>query len=129
MLSGVMAAGTGCSGGVCNTVYVSPQLNSGGNITASWSTGSTSFNVARNGLTAITYANNIYVLGGYDGSNYLSDVQFAQISTSDGSVQAAGITVPACLPRSDNLPVLPSTAICICSADAPMIIRAPARHL
>ena len=52
------------------------------------------------------------------GQNYLSDVRFAQIRPSDGSVQAAGITVPTCLPAlRRSLPVLPSTAICICSAD------------
>jgi hypothetical protein len=40
--------GTGCTASsVCNTVYVSPQLNSGGNITSAWSTSSASFNVAR----------------------------------------------------------------------------------
>jgi hypothetical protein len=68
------------------TVYISPQLNSGGNITTTWATGSNSFGAARSGLTAIAYANNLYVFGGYDGSNYLSDSQYAQISTSDGSV-------------------------------------------
>jgi len=78
---------TGCTGGVCNTVYVSPQLNSGGNITSTWSTSNTSFNVARSGLTAIAYANNLYVLGGYDGAHYLSDTQYAQIDS--------GSTVPA----------------------------------
>lgn len=78
--------GTGCTGGVCNTVYVSPQLNSGGNITSAWSTSSTSFNVARSGLTAIAYANNLYTLGGYDGSNYLSDTQYAQINSTTGNI-------------------------------------------
>lgn len=68
-----------------NTVYVSPQLNSGGNIT-SWSTSSTSFNVARSGATAVAYANNLYILGGYDGTNYLSDTQYAQIDSSTGNV-------------------------------------------
>jgi hypothetical protein len=68
------------------TVYVSPQLNSGGNITSAWGTTSTSFNVARYGLTAVAYANNLYVFGGNDGSNYLGDSQYVQISTSDGSV-------------------------------------------
>jgi hypothetical protein len=68
------------------TVYVSPQQSSGGNITSAWSTSSTSFNVARSGLTVVAYANNIYVIGGFDGTNYLSDSQFAQISTSNGSV-------------------------------------------
>lgn len=68
-------------------VYVSPQLTSGGNIAAdSWTGGSSGdFNIAREGHTAISYANNLYILGGYDGTNYLSDVQFAQIA-SDGSI-------------------------------------------
>lgn len=74
-----------CSSGVCSSVYVSPALHSGGNITTSWSTASTSFNVARRGATAIAYANNLYVLGGYDGTNYLSDTQFSQINTSTGN--------------------------------------------
>ncbi len=65
-----------------STVYVSPQLNSGGNITSAWITTSTPFNIARSGLTAIAYANNLYVIGGYNGTNYLSDGQYAQIITS-----------------------------------------------
>jgi hypothetical protein len=69
-----------------NTVYVSPQMNSGGNITGSWSTTSTAFNVSRSALTAIAYANNLYILGGYDGANYLSDTQYAQIDSSTGNL-------------------------------------------
>lgn len=65
-------------------VYVSPQLNSGGDITSNW-TSSTAFNVARSGHVTVAYANNLYILGGYDGTNYLSDVQFAQIA-SNGTV-------------------------------------------
>lgn len=83
---GGAGSGTGCTASsVCNTVYVSPQLSSGGNITSAWSSSSTSFNVARSGLTAIAYANNLYVFGGHDGTNYLSDGQYSQISTSTGS--------------------------------------------
>lgn len=78
--------GTGCTASnVCNTVYVSPQLNSGGNIGTAWSTGSTSFTVARSGATAIAYANNLYLFGGYDGANYLSDSQYSQINASTGN--------------------------------------------
>jgi hypothetical protein len=69
-----------------STIYVSPQLNSGGNITSDWSTDSTPFSVARSGATVVAYANNLYIFGGYDGQNYLSDSQYAKISTSDGSV-------------------------------------------
>ncbi len=78
--------GLDSSAAATSTVYVSPQLNSGGNITSAWSTASSSFSVARSGLAAVAYANNIYIFGGFDGTNYLSDSQFAQISTSDGSV-------------------------------------------
>jgi len=83
--------GTGCTGSnVCNTVYVSPKLNSGGNITSAWLTTSASFNVARSGLTAVAYANNLYMFGGYDGTNYLSDSQYTQIisalDATDGTV-------------------------------------------
>lgn len=68
------------------TVYVSPQLNSGGNITSAWSTGSSSFNVARSGAIVVAYANNLYLLGGHDGANYLSDTQYAQINGTTGNV-------------------------------------------
>lgn len=83
---------TGASGtAVSAVVYSSPQLSSGGNITGNWTTASTSpsntsFNVARSGLTVITYANNLYLFGGFDGTNYLNDSQYAQISTSDGTI-------------------------------------------
>ena len=94
--------GTGCTGSnVCNTVYVSPQLNSGGNITSSWSTSSTSFSVARSGLTTLAYANNLYLFGGYDGSNYLSDSQYSQISTSTGSAGSWTFTTSLPGPLSD----------------------------
>jgi len=67
-----------------NTVYVSPQLTSGGNITSAWSSGSTSFNVARYGASLVAYANNLYLLGGNDGTNYLSDTQYSKIDPSTG---------------------------------------------
>jgi hypothetical protein len=72
-------------------VYVSPQLTSGGNIAAdAWTGGSSGdFNVAREGHTAIAYANNLYILGGYDGTNYLGDVQFAKLDSSNGSISGS----------------------------------------
>lgn len=72
------------AGTVTSTVYVSPQLTSGGNITSAWSTASTSFNVARAGAVVVAYANNLYVLGGFDNTNYLSDTQYSQLNTSTG---------------------------------------------
>lgn len=69
-------------------IYTSPDLSAGGDITTAWtSTGMTSFNVVRSGATAIAYANNLYIMGGYNGTNYLNDVQIAQIS-STGTVGA-----------------------------------------
>lgn len=80
-----------------NLVFVSPQLNAGGNIPAdSWTSGG-SFNVPRNGVTAVAYANNLYILGGHDGTNFLSDVQYTKINT-DGSIGSWSYT--ASLPRN-----------------------------
>lgn len=92
-------SGTGCTASsVCNTIYVSPQLNNGGNITAQWTTNSTPFSVARSGASTTAYANNLYILGGFDGSNYLSDTQYSQINTNNGSV--GEWTYSTNLPRS-----------------------------
>ncbi len=79
-----VTGGKNSSNAAENTVYVSQQLNSGGNITSGWTTAG-AFDVARSGLTAIAYANNLYVLGGYTGSAHLSDVQHAKIN-SDGTL-------------------------------------------
>lgn len=79
-----VTGGRNFSGNLTNTVFVSPDLSAGGDITSAWST-LTSFNVAREGHTAIAYANNLYILGGFDGTNYLNDVQYAKIN-SDGTI-------------------------------------------
>jgi len=77
---------------VTSTVYISPDLSSGGNIAAdSWTSDADTVNVARSGQTVISYANNLYVLGGFDGTNYLNDVQYSKIN-SDGSIGAWGYT-------------------------------------
>jgi len=80
-----VVGGLDSSAATTASIYVSPQLNSGGNITSAWSTASTSFNVARSGVTAIAYANNLYIFGGYDGTNYLSDSQYSQINSTTGN--------------------------------------------
>lgn len=91
-----VAGGNNATPTAQTTVYVSPQLNSGGDITSNW-TSTTPFNVARNGLVAIAYSNNLYILGGYDGTNYLSDVQFAQIA-SNGTVGSWSYTTSLPVP-------------------------------
>ncbi len=76
-----------------STVYVSPNLPSGGNITTAWTTSTNSFSVNRNGHTTIAYANNLYVIGGYDGTNYLNDVQYATLGYKVGTIAQTGINV------------------------------------
>ncbi|MEK7602971.1 MAG: hypothetical protein AAB459_01870, partial [Patescibacteria group bacterium] len=77
---------------VSATVYVSPKLVSGGDITSAWST-STSFNVARTGLAMTAYANNLYLFGGFDGTNYLNDAQYTSIGYKTGTISQSGTTV------------------------------------
>lgn len=68
------------------TVYASPNLSGGGNITTSWtSTGMTVLPIARMGHTMVAYAGNLYVMGGSDGTNYLNDVIVAKVN-ADGTV-------------------------------------------
>lgn len=89
-------------GAVSNAVYVSPDLSAGGAIGSTW-TSLTTFDVARSGATAIAYANNLYILGGFDGTNYLNDVQFTQIN-SDGTVDAWTFTtsLPSSISQADG---------------------------
>lgn len=87
---------------VQSTVYVSPQQSSGGDITGVW-TSSTAFNVARAGLSVVAYANNLYILGGNDGTNYLSDTQYAKIDTTNGTVGSwsYGANLPSSVSEAD----------------------------
>ncbi len=81
-----VVGGNNSAGTPTATVYVSPQLTSGGNITSAWSTASTSLPVARSSLASVAYANNLYVFGGIDGSgNYLSDTSYSQLNTTNGT--------------------------------------------
>lgn len=82
------------SAAVTNTVYISPQLNSGGDMAVDSWTASTTFNVARSGLAVTAYANNLYLFGGVDTSgNYLNDSQFSQIA-ANGTVGAWSYSTP-----------------------------------
>lgn len=71
-------------GSTSATVYYSPSLSNGGDIASSW-TSSTAFTTGRSYHTTVAAGGYLYVIGGFDGTNYLSDVQFAQIA-SNGSV-------------------------------------------
>lgn len=91
------AGGFDANNNSTSTVYVSPTLSAGSDIPADSWTAVSSFNVARNGVTAVAYANNLYVLGGHDGINFLSDVQYAKIN-SDGTTGTWSYTTS--LPRN-----------------------------
>ena len=79
-----------------NSVYVSPELPSGGDIGSAWIT-TNGFNVARSGHSSFVYSNNLYVVGGSDGTNYLSDVQFGKLDPTTGAV--TNWTYSASLPQ------------------------------
>ncbi len=81
-----VTGGFSSSGAAQSSVFSSASLAAGGNITANW-TSTTGFNFARGGHTTIAYANNLYLLGGFDGTNYLNNVQYTQIN-GDGTVDA-----------------------------------------
>lgn len=85
-----MTGGKDTNGNETAAVIVSPQLSSGGDITSAWAS-TTSFDIARSGHTTIAYANNLYIFGGYDGTNYLNDAQVAQIN-SDGTIGSWAFT-------------------------------------
>lgn len=83
-----VVGGLDTNAAVTNTVYISPQLSSGGDIAAdSWTSDADTFSVARMGAAVTAYANNLYLIGGFDGTNYLNDVQYTQIN-SDGTIDA-----------------------------------------
>lgn len=87
-----VAGGLDVSAAVSNVVYVSPDLSAGGNISTAWSATS-SFNVARFGASLVGYNNNLYLMGGSDGTNYLNDVQFASIGYKTGTITQSGNTI------------------------------------
>lgn len=88
-----VVGGLNDSGAETNTVYISPKLSSGGNISSAWATDNDLPDVARSGGAVIAYANNLYLIGGNDGTNYLSDVQFTSIGYKTGTIAQTGNTV------------------------------------
>nr|MDQ3094210.1 hypothetical protein [bacterium] len=85
-----VTGGNDGSGTASKTIYISPALTSGGDISSAWTTvsGTYEFNVARSGHVAIAYGNNLYILAGYTGTRYLNDVQYTKIN-SDGTLSTA----------------------------------------
>jgi len=87
-----VVGGLNVSSAATSTVFISPQLTSGGDITGNW-TSSTAFNFARYGAAVTAYANNLYVFGGNDGTNYLNDSQFAAFGYRTGTFAQSGNTI------------------------------------
>ena len=89
-----VVGGLNVSAAVTNTVYISPQLNSGGNIAAnSWASDTDVPDVSRFGAALVAYANNLYQFGGNDGTNYLNDGQYASLGYKTGTISQSGTTV------------------------------------
>ena len=87
-------AGLNGSAATTNTVYISPKLASGGNIAAdSWTSSSNVPDVARFGPATTAYANNLYIFGGNDGTNYLNDGQFATLGYKTGTISQSSSTI------------------------------------
>ncbi|MDB5160655.1 MAG: hypothetical protein JWO96_35, partial [Candidatus Saccharibacteria bacterium] len=74
-------------GSTSTTVYYSPSLPSGGSV-SSWTATTTTFTTSRSYHAAVAAGGYLYTIGGFDGTNYLSDVQYAQIASS-GDITAA----------------------------------------
>ncbi|HEX7964023.1 MAG TPA: hypothetical protein VF466_05565 [Candidatus Saccharimonadales bacterium] len=66
------------------TVYYSPDLSNGGNITSSWNT-ATDFTTARYDHTSVAAGGYLYVMGGGTSSAYDLDVQFVALDPSTGN--------------------------------------------
>lgn len=74
-------------GSASTTTYYSPSLPTGGDITSAWTATTSAFTTNRSYHSTVTVGGYLFVIGGYDGSNYLSDVQSAQIASS-GNITA-----------------------------------------
>ena len=84
-----VVGGYNSSGQARNEIFISPSLPSGGDIAAdSWTQSANEFDVDRADPSVVAYANNLYVLGGYDGTSYLNDVQFSKIDSTTGDLSA-----------------------------------------
>ena len=90
-----VVGGLNDSGTEVDTVFYTDKLSNGGDIAAnSWNEATVNTpDVARSGGALISYANNLYYLGGNDGTNYLSDVQFASIGYKTGTISQSGNTI------------------------------------
>lgn len=97
-----VSGGTTAAPAYQNTVLISPSLPTGGNIASAWSSSANTFTGTRSGHSTIAYGNNLYVIGGFDGTNYLMDVQYALIN-SNGTIGTwkYGTPLPQAIRQAD----------------------------
>jgi N-acetylneuraminic acid mutarotase len=62
-------------------------INNDGSL-GTWTSNTVTLPTSRGGLMSAVYNGNIYMIGGYDGTTYDSDVQYAPLNMSNGSVGA-----------------------------------------
>jgi hypothetical protein len=75
-------------GSASTTTYYSPSLPTGGNITSAWTATTNAFTTSRSYHSTVAIGGYLYVMGGYDGANFLQDVQFGKIQSS-GDINTA----------------------------------------
>ncbi len=83
-----VTGGLDLNNSLLNTVYYSPSLPSGGNITSAWTAG-TSFTDFRQNHSTVVAGGYLYVIGGDEGgvnTTAKMDVQFAQLNPSTGAI-------------------------------------------
>jgi len=83
-----VAGGSNDSGTNQSTVLVSPALATGGDISKTWFSTTAGFTTARRELSLVSAGAYLFVIGGYDGTNYYADVQVATPNTSSGDISA-----------------------------------------
>jgi len=88
-----VAGGSNNSGTLQTTVF--HALLGTGSI-GTWTTNDTAFTTARSGAVLVAYGSSLYLLGGFDGTNYLFDTQYVNIigNAADGTVGTIGTWAP-----------------------------------
>jgi N-acetylneuraminic acid mutarotase len=77
-----VAGGQDATGAYRNTIDKSAIDPSTGALGTFSTTGNSTLPTARSGLSIVMYNSTMYMLGGYDGTNYLLDVEYAKISST-----------------------------------------------
>ncbi len=84
LMNGRVYAAGGINGATLKNSVMFSEIGENG-LLLSWTTDGSTFSTARQDQSVLAYNSKLYVIGGYDGTNNLSDVQFAPINT-DGSL-------------------------------------------